>query len=175
MQTGQLGGHEFGTACAVAARRYGAFARLVRDLAEGKLCKSGSADLAFPLIATIAGEPFMLARSVLQVPSHSFGSCRKSQHANSERLPSVFLRLRRNDAVRSECVVSHRTFPFGEKDKVMNRKSPRKELAKWHSTPECRLRQTECRRFRRHPVIKERYSIWRLTAEVFPCCPRSSS
>src|SRR3954468_14750064 len=28
---------------------------------------------------------------------------------------------------------------------------------------------------RRHAVVNERYSVWRLTAEVFPCCPRSSS
>jgi hypothetical protein len=27
----------------------------------------------------------------------------------------------------------------------------------------------------RHAVINEHYSVWRLTAEVFPCCPRSSS
>jgi hypothetical protein len=74
----------------------------------------------FPLIATIAGEPFMLARSVLQVPLHSFGSRHRSQRANTDRLPSVFFRLRRrNHIVGSEYVVSHRTFPFGEKDKVM--------------------------------------------------------
>jgi hypothetical protein len=28
---------------------------------------------------------------------------------------------------------------------------------------------------RQHAVINECYSVWRLTAEVFPCCPRSSS
>jgi hypothetical protein len=71
-----------------------------------------------PLIATIAGEPFMLARSVLQVPSHSFGGRRQSQRANTERLPPVFFRLCRNDTVGCECVVSHRAFPFGAKVKV---------------------------------------------------------
>src|SRR5258708_5950457 len=94
--------------------RLSVFAGLVLDLAEGTLCERGSAE-NFPLIATIAGELFMLACSVLQVPSHSFGGRRQGQHANTDRLSPVFLRLRRNDTVGSECVVSHRTFPFGEK------------------------------------------------------------
>jgi hypothetical protein len=82
------------------------FAGLVLDLAEGTLCER-----EFPLIATITGEPFMLARSVLQVLSHSFGSRRQGQHANTDRLSPVFLRLRRNDTVGSECVVSHSDVP----------------------------------------------------------------
>jgi hypothetical protein len=37
------------------------------------------------------------------------------------------------------------------------------------------LQQMACRRDRQHATISERYSVWRLTAEVLPCCPRSSS
>jgi hypothetical protein len=37
------------------------------------------------------------------------------------------------------------------------------------------LQQAACRRLQRHAVIDERYSVRRLTADVLPCCPRSSS
>ena len=37
------------------------------------------------------------------------------------------------------------------------------------------LQRAGCRRVRRHSRATEPYSVWRLTAEVFPCCPRSSS
>jgi hypothetical protein len=37
------------------------------------------------------------------------------------------------------------------------------------------LQQAAHRRLWRHAVIDECYSVRRLTAEVLPCCPRSSS
>ena len=37
------------------------------------------------------------------------------------------------------------------------------------------LQQSSMPPKRRHTIINERYSVWRLTADVFPCCPRSSS
>src|SRR5258708_3141207 len=85
---GRLGRLSFWNAWWPPSGHISVFAGLVLDLAEGTLCERGSAE-NFPLIATIAGEPFMLARSVLQVLSHSFGGRRQGQHANTDRLSPV--------------------------------------------------------------------------------------
>src|SRR5215213_2424305 len=48
---------------------------------------------------------------------------------------------------------------------------PNEKLVRCHIL----LQHAACRQLRRHALVNERYSVRRLTAELFPCCPRSSS